>query len=481
MTEDAKETVREIARHLEFLQTKYRLYRGAVFRAILQRQENEVGHTWVNILASFRLRNVSSEEGVTRFHPLTEDLQLVEVSANPLALPSFLTRVLKKKRYAVGQDHNRFEVHIRTQPESEPRFEQPEFLHREDFKWRHDEDCGGVVHFLSTNSPLGQVALSRQSLERLGFMQLKQLLWHHIFNPGGETPESPPMKDTTGIYAIVPNYHAHLKEAVLEGRTVRVRVATSRGVHLQDFRLVLQAYRSTKDAIGWSMLLPPKIWESLHRREVEYTYKTAPHHVRARLYWNLGRNDAEKFVDEHRVERAELVLYPQLAVHRHFDPELRAVVKALETRSQSPDLEWAVGTLLALSGFQVDWMGFKGKIMQGDIDIVAYWPSGKLAVLGECTVRGADLDRKITDLAERSEEVAESLESWEVRKVLFTTLSWAAIQPSQKQGAKELQIALVTKESLRSLLHAIKSAIPPDMLWERLRPDSHSPLSLESP
>ncbi len=481
MADDAKKVVREIAEHIGFLQTKYRLYRGAIFRAILQRQENEVGHTWVNILASFRLTNASSEVGVTRLRPLAENLQLVEVSANPLALPAFLSLVLEKKQYEVGQAHNRYEVLIETPSGNEPRFERPEFLDHDDFGWRHNENCGGVVHFLNTNGPLGQVALSQQSLERFGFTQLKQLLWYHIFNPGGETPEFPPMKDTMGIYAIIPNYHAHLEEAVLEGQTVKVRIATSRGVHLRDFCLVLQAYRSTSDAGGWSMLQPPRIWESLHRREVEYTYRTAPHYVRARLYWNPGRNDVERFVDEHRVERAELVLYPQLAVHRHFDSELRAVAKALETRKQSPDLEWAVGTLLAISGFQVDWMGFKGKIMEGDVDIVAYWPRGKLVILGECTLRGADLDRKITDLAERAKEVAEFLEGWKVRKVLFTTLSWAAIQQSQKVGAEELQIALVTKESLPSLLEAINSAIPPEMLWQRLRPDSHSPLNLAGP
>ncbi len=93
-------------------------------------------------------------------------------------------------------------------------------------------------------------------------------------------------------------------------------------------------------------------------------------------------------------------------------------------------------------------------------------------------MRGADLDRKITDLAERTDELGESLEGWNIRRVLFTTLGWASIQPSQKAGAEELQIALVTKESLASLLRAAESAIPPEMLWESLRPQAHSPLEL---
>lgn len=476
MTEEARQVIGEIEQHINSLQSRYKLYRGAEFRALIQRRaQGEGPPTWVNILACFRLMNRSPDFDATRFIPLADGLQLVVVPANALALPAVLEQAIDKGQLTFGQLQNRIDVLVASPDDNEPKFEDPEFVSSGYFEWRYGEPFGGVVYFLNTGNPLGQLGLSRQSMEKLGFRTLETLLWHHVVNPGGEIPESPPLKHTTGIYAIIPNYHAQLEQVLVERATVRARVSVPRGVHLRDFRLVLEAYAPSLGRHGWGMHQPPRIWEGLRRREVSHEYSTPPAYVDARLYWNLGRNDVQSFVDERRGERAELVRYPQLSVRRHFDRDLRSIKKALTTTTHSLDLEWAVASLLALSGFQVDWIGYKGKMMEGDIDIVAYMPERKLILLGECSLRGMDMDRKIADLAERAEELAESLEGWKAKRVLFTTLGWAGIQPSQKEGAKELRIALATKESLANLLKAVRSAVPADVIWENLKSDSSQP------
>ncbi len=63
------------------------------------------------------------------------------------------------------------------------------------------------------------------------------------------------------------------------------------------------------------------------------------------------------------------------------------------------------------------------------------------------------------------------LESWELRRILFTTISHAAVLPSDREGARELGVTILSKEGLAVLLRAVKSAVPPGNLWDNLRPD----------
>ncbi len=165
MDEEARTAIGQIEQHVNSLQTKYDLFQSAEFRAIIHRRAREEGPpSWVNTIASFRLMNRPPEADTTRFFTLAEGLQLVVAPANPLALPAVLEQAVDKGQFTFGQAHDRTDVLVTSARNSEPKFEEPEFVSSEYFEWRYGEPFGGVVYFLNNGNHLGQLGLSRQSM-----------------------------------------------------------------------------------------------------------------------------------------------------------------------------------------------------------------------------------------------------------------------------------------------------------------------------
>lgn len=300
------------------------------------------------------------------------------------------------------------------------------------------------------------------------------VLWYKVISPRHEIPQSPPRQGTTGVYVILPNYHGRLEQVILEGRRVRARIAVVEKAALKDFRLVLVAYGSSTVRPQQGVAYAPAIFENLESREVEHTYETAPHWVKARLYWNPGKSEIQRFVDESDGIRPELVLYPQLEIHGHFDPRFGVLQKAmLSERKDSRDFEWAIATLLTLAGFHVHWLGYMGSAFhQGETDIVAYLPEQKKAIVAECTVKGGDIGRKIGDLVEKTVGLRKILDGWELKKVLFTTnITESVVQ--HEITADQMEIALVTRDVLPHFLQSVQSAVPASLLWDRLNKGVH--------
>lgn len=448
-------------------------YDGFLLRAALHRTEDVEGSKWVNILASVRpTGHVESPSYAIK--PLVEShLDLVEARFQG-SIALFLEAILEKGAMSVPLDPHRPLLGQRTVLFAESpgsiQWQGPDFHGSDDASRQFNEPWGAVSYFLDTGRPAAQLDISRESLERIGFYSLEQVLWHSILCPGGPTPESVPFRGH-GIHVLLPCFHARLAEVLILRQKVRVRVDSRDGTTAGMFRLVLRSYGV--DSHGVWNIVPPKIWETLPSLEVEHQYPMSVRSVSARLYWAEKGDPSTTFADERRGVRAETVLYPQLAVHQTFDPGLRLVEEALQSVKHAHDFEWAVATLLSLSGLQVDWIGYKGhgKQTEGEVDILAYLPSERRAILGECTLRGADIGRKISVLAGKGADLSSLLEGWGIRKVLFTTIRHAAILPSDRQGAPELGVTILPNEGLAGLLRAVKSAVPPGTLWDRLDAD----------
>lgn len=463
----------EIVERTKSLSSKYLIFPSVSFRAIVQFQADRIDRKWVNLLASLRL---SDEELGRSFESqfLSEpDLYHLQASFDLASLEPFLEKMVRTKRYEFGDGASTLEVALDHPQASPPNFEDVKLLGSFDWEWPYREGRGGVIYFFNTHHPLDQYRPTSEALHRLGYSDIHRLLKHRLFSLDGTTFHQDLRYTSTGVYVILPNYHARLKDVTLEGRTVKVTVETAEAVPPGDFMVTLEATATEEGQPVRYIDLPPKVWQNLPAVRLEHTYSVAPHYVHAGLYWNPGANDIERFVDRMTARRAELVRTPRLATYEHFDLDLSKLREALLTDKMQFDFEWAIATLLATAGFQVQWLGYRGKAIQSEVDIIAYLPDERQVLLGECTVKGGDISRKISDLSEKAREVEEVLKGWAVHKVLFTTTSNAAIQLGHEQSAQESHIALVTKDVLPNFLQAVKSAVPPPLLLERLRPDTH--------
>lgn len=471
----------KIAKRLRLVESHTDVYKGLSFRALLHRSEVPQGARWVNVLASLRPTFEPHEPGFS-ITPLVEpDFDILEAYLPPSNLFPFLRRAVENRPLELPSNprHPSLGTNIVRLMDSDERntsmVEGPEYNGSAYASWKYNERWGTVSYFFGTGRPLGYFPTIQESLERLSFYSMDQVMWHHVLCPGGPTPESAQMPRSCGVHVLLPNYHARLLRVLVLGRRVQVKVEIQPGIRPETLRLVLRAYGVVDQGghQGYAMI-PPRIWSSLPTAELEHEYTMAPRSVHARLYWAQGVDESDTFVDEMRGERAETALYPELAVHAHFDPGLTVVEMALKTDRDAHDFEWAVATLLSLAGFQVDWLGYKGKAIQtkGEIDVVAYLPTKRLAILAECTLKSADVGRKVSDLAGREVDMEGILEGWRIQKVLFTTMSRAAILPTDRDGAGQLGVAILAREALPNFVRAVKSAVPPEILWERLKADT---------
>jgi len=474
MEEEHERTLTSIERRLQFLgRAGSSKYGGSLLLAALKRAPEGQSPRWVNVLASVRPLPYVEKPSFS-IAPLVEPYLDLFVARFPGSVVLFLQRVLEKGTLDVpqhaalpmlGQDTISF-----LDQNTSAQWHGPEFHSSEDAAFQFNEPWGTVSYFLETGGGAAQPTIPRENLERIGFYRLEQALWHHVLCPDGPTPETPSLH-RSGIYVLIPCFDVRLGQVLILGQKIRVRVESQDREEAMALRLVLQSYGT--DGRGRDSIVPPRIWEALPSLDVEHEYPTPIRSVRARLYWSADEEPSTAFVDEKNGVRAETVLYPQLAVREAFDPGLRSIEEALGTTKYPHDMEWAVVSLLAIAGFQVDWLGYKGRGRQteGEVDFVAYLPSDKYAILGECTVRGADVGRKLSDLAGRAVKLSSLLEGWKLRKLLCSSIDHAAILPSDREGARELGVTILPKEGLARLARGVKSAVPAGSLWERLGSD----------
>lgn len=473
-TDALTETAREILGRIDTLQSRFGLYDGVDYRALVQSRDRQNYH----LFGALRLtrRDEPHLRGIDTRPLLDPDLNIVEARLELGELDRFLGQTIKGHFYGLGpilgeREPYRVKVHIDIPEGSEMAFSRPELLPREDFEARFGTPWPGVSYFLQTAQQMSKFTVLQSTLEEAGFYRMEQALWHYVLNPRGEIPESPSLPGATGIFFALPNFHARLGRVTVAARTVTARVEYAEKVPLKDVSLTLQAFASPARGYGGFVLLPPKIWEAIESEQVEHTYATTPHHIKAMLHWAPGRNPAERFLDATRAERTQS-LRPQMVAHALFDPDLKKLREALmppdSSKADARDFEWAIATALVFCGFLVDWIGYKGgKRDVPAVDIIAYHPQKPLALVVECTVGQADFHRKLSSLLDRAARLQAELEGWEIKRVLATTGSSAAVQPYVEDSKRD-DVILLTRDTLRGLMKAAEMAVPPDLLWQHL-------------
>lgn len=88
-----------------------------------------------------------------------------------------------------------------------------------------------------------------------------------------------------------------------------------------------------------------------------------------------------------------------------FDEKFETLLEWLQGkgRAKSRNFEYAVTALLYLCGFQTEWIGHKGLVIDSP-DIFAFSSKPRVMIVGECTIKVSNVN-KLRDLKERAEQL----------------------------------------------------------------------------
>lgn len=468
--------VKKILAHIDALNSRYNLYRSLVFRGITWRySDNE----HLNVVSLVHMSDQSTVEAL-QVRPLSDPrLCRVTLRTEPGAVSTLLTRMARDHEYSFGTGEGistratRF--NLRTGVDSAPpKFGDAKLLSSDGGEWPYRSIHGGVMYFLDTHNQLEHFQPSAASVKEAGFQNFQQLFRDFLFAPFGEVYAGSLPSATTGVYVFLPSLHGRLPSVEIAGNVVRARVEPAEGVGLGDFKFVVYAQARTPGRY-YRMQDYQRGWDSLSESNVSHEFPLPPQYAIGRLFWNPGRNDAERFVDERYGNRADLVLTPQLAVWQSADPQLRVLRNALETADKQMTFEWGVASTLSLAGFQVNWLGFreskKPQIGAG-VDVVAIDRENQRALIGESTLKPGDISKKISGVSEHSAALQEVLTGWQVKKAVFTTITSAGLVPYE-QPARDAEVVLVSSEALDKFVQAVMSGVPLSQLWDGFRVDLH--------
>ncbi len=465
-TEESETRLIELVERISRLSRVYGTYRGAKLRAVARRKESENGG-WLHLLGSLRVSRKLVDEESWSWEDLSDDLALLVADLPLEKIDRVLAPILKLGVYRTYPGEFRPQgqttVSMGTSEEKPPVLESPEFLGRGRFLDTYGEPNPGLVYHLTSHLDLHrELDLAPRQLAELGFNSRDRFLWRYAIDPIGVNPANPYVRGS-GFHVIVPNYHARIRSATIEGKVIKVEVDSAKGVPLRDLSLTVQP------SLGTDGTLPPQRKARLHRRAIAFECARPPTRAMVELLWNRGANEVERFADQHHAERAELVSYPRLTAYMSFDPGMEQLESHLLDRGQRRDasnLEWAVATVLSIAGFHVEWPGYLRGKSSSELDVIAFHPERETMILVECTLKAGDIQRKIMNVVEAGAEISGRFQGWEVRKAVATTLRSTSVNPSDDQDANRQGVSLLTHDRLKALLTAIRSATPPSEVLE---------------
>src|SRR5438094_334398 len=202
-----------------------------------------------------------------------------------------------------------------------------------------------------------------------------------LTNPEGFVVGSGTVMRSSGMYVVMPNYHSRILEARIDGSRLRVEIDGSSGILVSDLRLVAKATGIPSGPSNGSAHIP-FVQDPMTSPLIEQDFGMPLSSANVSLYWKPGQ-DEEPFVDDQLATKGPFSPQPMISVLEEFDPGLKILLGALTTTRAPHDMEWAVSTVMAMAGFVVEWLGYKGeKIqnLQSEIDLIARVP-GELRVV----------------------------------------------------------------------------------------------------
>lgn len=455
------------------LQSAYQIYKSAEFRAVVQHRQSE--ERWTNILGKIQFSDQEPPTGPPKLDFLVEP--------NVYTLTNWLTPqaafdLLKDFSTGVHRltiESRQLSISVIDSPDQSPTNYPPENHPTGRYDNRYGVDYSVAIFPFGTRDQLNRVGVHQDNLAPLGVNALTQLLHHHVVEPEGPIPTNTYTKPETGLVVVLPLFHARLANVSIEGKIVTAAVELAKGVPPEDFSLVIRAgHYGGHDGFG-DHGERPVIHRPLRSTTVRQEFPATLRDAYVELFWEKTKLTFLKKVDSVTASRVKKSVNTQLRLYESFDPQFKWLAQKLGGGKQGDDqidFEWAVAHLLSLAGFHIHWLGYlRGAMREREIDVVAWEPENKWLILGECTVKGSDVDRKLVDLADKAASFSTDFDDWTIKKLLFTTISAAALKGKQTSAANEKGIILVPSEALDALRSLVEAGHPREGIWYGLRTD----------
>ena len=471
----SKETIaigNELVNRWGHLNRQFGLYSGAVFRAILQKQEGREESQWVNVQSVLRFvkRYTGKEFGPTKL--TNPELYVMESFVPNSDVERVVSEPLTKKTFRIGPvwPPKRFSTEIATAiPASrEAMIQRITTDGHQRFERKFKEPYGGVSYFFDFQNSITQFQPSRSDLAALASENIHELFWRRLMHPEGFVVGSATVMRSSGMYVVMPNYHSRILEARIDGSRLRVEIDGSSGILVSDLRLVAKATGIPSGPSNGSAHIP-FVQDPMTSPLIEQDFGMPLSSANVSLYWKPGQ-DEEPFVDDQLATKGPFSPQPMISVLEEFDPGLKILLGALTTTRAPHDMEWAVSTVMAMAGFAVEWLGYKGeKIqkLQSEIDLIARVPGELRVVLLECVTKEGDIGKKVADLNSKANDLLKIFPEWVVKKVVATTANTAASQPFDSD-ARNADIGILPKEALVDLLAAARSGVSAPIIFDLL-------------
>jgi uncharacterized protein (TIGR02391 family) len=281
----------EINQHIGSIQQNYNVYAGSTYRAALRKIE---GNRYEHIIGVMSLRRDSESHESTISNLVGKDFFFVEVQSD-LAWPiKTLSNILDANGYVltIGND----EIQVMMEEEKKTHDLEFNFLPRDQFLAIYGQDFGGFQYFLNFKRDLESVGVSKASLRAIGYDMFKPLVYHKIVNPDGTIPVDQRVSNT-GIYLVLPNYHARIENTTAIGKKVIIDLAVSRDEVIPDLKLVIKAMSMTELDGSYNKNYPPMVIDKLEGKKVERDFPSEIGRLEILLLWGKGLNDSISQID----------------------------------------------------------------------------------------------------------------------------------------------------------------------------------------
>ncbi|MCK4443985.1 MAG: hypothetical protein KAW09_05545 [Thermoplasmata archaeon] len=458
MSSESKEKLNEILNKIESLNKAYGLHDSSVFRGVAVRKDE----AWYNTVSTLTV--VPKSQG--KVEPKFEELEPGHIMTFRLWLSAKETKALLKRM----EKENRFEV-FETQVKmvlddsNEARWDRGEEIGTRQAIHKYPFEYGVVEYLIDCEYHVSQIEDVRDLIRKHGYHDYHELIADKVFWDSGYLPRNSGFASSSGVHLFIPHHHLSIENVEYDEETIEV---TLNGLvpdnALSDFFL------TTRVHTAYGEMLSPMKTDPLNDRDIRIPVSGVKYSVEVELWWKKGKSSTEEFVDRFYGERKLGSGNARVISYLQFDSDLKVLEKELNPQKRdSKNFEWGVSMLLHLAGFDTSWLGYPGRLMESEIDVLGFAPDLLTVLAVECTVSSGDIAKKVADLPRKVSELGEVLKDWEIETALFTNLRLEGLAHHTKEAAANQGVLLIPLEGIMRILSLVQKGTPTKLVLEEMK------------
>lgn len=290
------------------------------------------------------------------------------------------------------------------------------------------------------------------------------------------------MKDWNAchLHVVAPIY-VGLREIEFKDNKIHINVECHKSLEPRKFKLSSIVYTDEKPIrkkleFNKDDIIKENEYCYIYQKQIEI-----PTERLARFYLFLNDKEIDEYVLIPLISPESMAkLNPRVVIHEFFDKDYEHLNLWLEggnkNKNSSIDFEASIHYLFHLCGFQSEWLGYAGNVLEssnkglGEFDVVAFVPNKiRSIVVAECTTSPAKLQGKIAQAFNRTKELEEVLHNFEIVPAIFIPIRIENISKDIRDSAEKNKIALIEQEEIKRLLEMVFIGASVDDIFNHIK------------